>query len=93
MVEAKPSTCFWVVLTLSFQEAEYDARKFTSQYHQCLRGAKPFSLFLFIKSFAGRCPASCNGGIVQKSAHLRISPLRLAAATVLLSQLRHSSIH
>ncbi|SEO26638.1 hypothetical protein SAMN03159293_04521 [Pseudomonas sp. NFACC39-1] len=85
MVEGKPSSRFWLVFALPFQQSEYDPGKLASQHYQRLSGSETASSLLFIEAFPSRCATSRHGGIVQKPAYFRVASFTQAAATVFLS--------
>ncbi len=85
MVEGKPSTGFWLVFALPFQQSEYDPSKLASQYHQRLSGAEASSSLLFVKAFPGGRTAGRHGCIVQKPAGFRVTSLGQTPTTILLS--------
>ena len=85
MVEGKPSTGFWLIFALPFQQGEYHPSKLASQHHQRLSGAEPPSSLFFVIPFPGFRTASRHRCIVQKSAGLGVTALGQTAASVLLS--------
>ncbi|GEM_PF-410457 len=67
MVEGQPSTNFWLIFALPFQQSEHHPSKLAGQYYQRLCGAIASRPLCLIKRFPCLCSASRHRCVMQQA--------------------------